>query len=394
MSKDCMAGISGTGMVSVLGNNISETVSNLYHSFPSLPALPVRVDTALLLPVFEVRGIDPEQGIPGGFTMQLLRIALVEALEEARISLQNLSRLRVGVCIGTTVACQLNDIPFYAALRSGGEAPSAPFRNYIEGCPAEWIRRKYALQGPALTVSNACSSGADAIGIGMTWIRNNVCDMVIAGGADELNKVPLDGFNALGVCSPEPCRPFDASRNGLNLGEAAGIVILENARLAEKRGAVQSFAAAGFGKSADAYHITQPDPSGDGLLRAISLCLNDAGADADDVNFVNAHGTGTLINDVVEAKTLSEIFGSQLKYMSTKSLTGHTLGAAGAIEFILTMLMMKEKSAVSSHRFEQLSEDIMYPPLTEITAVDGDFALSTSLAFGGSNSALAVRRLS
>lgn len=393
MQNDIIAGISGAGIISALGNDISATLNNLYGTNPVLPELSSRVETTLQLPVFEVNGILPEAGLPGGFTMQLIQIALAEALDNAKLTFKDLQNRRVGVCIGTTVACQLNDIPFYAALRSGNGAPSAPFRNYIEGCPAEWIRRKYALNGPALTVSNACSSGADAIGIGMTWIRNDVCDLVIAGGADELNKVPLDGFNALGVCATEPCRPFDANRSGLNLGEAAGMVILESMQSSAQRGSAGCFAAAGFGKSADAYHITQPDSSGRGLEMAIMASLQSAGITPNNIGFVNAHGTGTPLNDRVEAQTLTRVFGNQVKYSSTKAMTGHTLGAAGAIEFILSMLMLIKQKVAKNHRFEALSDEIPCPPLTKTTAINAEYALSVSLAFGGSNSALVIRRL-
>lgn len=393
MPNDKIAGISGAGIISALGNDISETLNNLYGANPVLPELSRRVETTLLLPVFEVSGVLPKADIPGGFTMQLLQIALDEALDGAKMTLEMLRNLRVGVCVGTTVACQLNDIPFYAALRSGQGAPSKPFRNYIEGCPAEWIRRKYSLNGPALTVSNACSSGADAIGIGMTWIRNGVCDIVIAGGADELNKVPLDGFNALGVCAAEPCRPFDANRSGLNLGEAAGMVILESTASALRRKREPNFSVAGFGKTADAYHITQPDSSGNGLEMALMASLQNAGITHADIAFINAHGTGTPLNDRVEAQTLARVFGDQLKYMSTKALTGHTLGAAGAIEFIISMLMLSKQKVAKSHRFEKLPDEIPCSPLTETTPISGDFALSTSLAFGGSNSSLIIRRL-
>lgn len=384
--------VNGKGMISALGPDVPQTATALYARQPRLPALPRKVATTLNLPVFEIPGLEPDPGVPGGFSLQMLRCALQEALSEAGLSPRDLARQRVGVCIGTTVACQLNNIPFYATLRNGSTPPAQPFRDYIAGNPAEWIRREFALNGPALTVSNACSSGADAIGIAMLWIRQGLCDLVICGGTDEINKVPLDGFNALGVCSPEPCRPFDADRGGLNLGEGAGIVILSAQAPAQP---AASFALAGYGNSSDAFHITQPDPEGKGLERAIRFSLQSAGGiSATDIAFINAHGTGTSVNDRVESIVFQRVFRESARFVSTKGLTGHTLGAAGAIECIICMLMLERESVPASTRFERLAPDMPAAPLTRTTAVTGaEYALSTSLAFGGSNTALVIRRL-
>ncbi len=384
--------VSGIGMISALGPDIPNTASALYSLQPRLPALPRKVETALKLPVFEIPDMEAVPGIPGGFSLQMLRCALQEALAAAGLNARDLARQRVGVCIGTTVACQLNNIPFYETLRSGATPPAAPFRDYIAGNPAEWIRREFALNGPALTVSNACSSGADAIGIAMLWIRQGLCDLVICGGTDEINKVPLDGFNALGVCSPEPCRPFDAGRAGLNLGEAAGIVILSAQKPAQS---ATSFSIAGYGNSSDAFHITQPDPEGKGLERAIRSSLHSAGdISPADIAFINAHGTGTSVNDRVESIVFHRVFQESARFLSTKALTGHTLGAAGAIECIICMLMLERESVPASTRFESLAPDMPLAPLRSLTAMAAaEYALSTSLAFGGSNTALVIRRL-
>ncbi|MGN1367007.1 MAG: beta-ketoacyl-[acyl-carrier-protein] synthase family protein [Victivallis vadensis] len=385
-------GVSGFGAVSAVGVGVEATRAGLFAP-PPRPALPHRFGTVLELPVFEIASLPGTPGIAGGFTMELLRLALDEALREAGLTEEELAGKRVGVCIGTTVACQLNNIPFYADLRAGRAAPREAFRSYVKGDPAEWVRRRYRLEGPALTVSNACTSGADAVGIASLWIREGVCDLAIAGGADELNQVPLDGFHALGVCSAEPCRPFDVDRSGLNLGEGAGVVILESPGSAKRRGIGRKFIVGGFGKSADAYHITQPHPEGIGLERAVRQALESAGLTPARIAFVNAHGTGTPANDRVEAQTLARVFGPELKYMSTKSMTGHTLGAAGALEFIFCCLMLEARRAVKNHGYRTPSEEIPVPPLTEDFATDGAWALSTSLAFGGSNTALAVGRI-
>ncbi len=383
--------ISGIGCLSTIGKSYPETMQGLF-STPVNPCRPQRFKTTLDLPVFELTDLSINFDVPGGFTLAILRYALEEALDSARLTKSDLTNLRVGVCLGTTVACQLNNLPFYAKLRKGEDVSSEPLQDFVEGCPAEWVHRSYGLKGPAITVSNACTSSADAIGIAMLWIQQGVCDLVIAGGADELNQVPLDGFHALGVCSTLPCRPFDVNREGLNLGEGAGIVILENIKSAKGRKINPQFELPGFGKGADAFHITKPHPDGTGLKRAIDMALMMAKILPEDVTFINAHGTGTIANDKIEANTLVEIFGSGLKYMSTKSLTGHTLGAAGVLELIFCCAMLDRNCVLKSHGFENLPADISSPPVTKNTPINGGIALSTSLAFGGSNTAILVKK--
>ncbi len=390
--RSAPVGVSGMGAVSALGVGLAATVSGLYAE-PCCPALPSRFSTMLSTPVFEVPGLAATPDHPGGLTDQMLLLALDEALAQAGLDPAALRGKAVGVCIGTTVACQLNHIPFYAELRTGVRPDPKPLRNYVDGLPAEWLRRELGLRGPALTVSNACTSGADAIGIALWWIRRGLCDIAIAGGADEMNQVPYDGFNALGVCSSERCRPFDVRRAGLNLGEGAGVVILESKTHGLRRNAPCRWEAAGFGKAGDAFHITQPAPDGAGLEQAVRLALDDAGMPPEAIAFVNAHGTGTEANDRVEAATLLRLFGPELAYMSTKGKTGHTLGAAGALEFIFTALMLERRTACASAGYELASADIPLAPLSADCKLDRFGALSTSLAFGGSNTALAVRLL-
>lgn len=199
-------GVSGFGAVSAVGVGVEATRAGLFAP-PPRPALPRRFGTELELPGLWKSPRCPARPASRAVSRwSCWRLALDEALREAGLTEEELAGKRVGVCIGTTVACQLNNIPFYADLRAGRAAPREAFRSYVKGDPAEWVRRRYRLEGPALTVSNACTSGADAVGIASLWIREGVCDLAIAGGADELNQVPLDGFHALGVCSAEPCR--------------------------------------------------------------------------------------------------------------------------------------------------------------------------------------------
>jgi 3-oxoacyl-[acyl-carrier-protein] synthase-1/3-oxoacyl-[acyl-carrier-protein] synthase II len=220
------------------------------------------------------------------------------------------------------------------------------------------------------------------------WIETGVCDIVIAGGSDELCRTTYIGFTSLMITSQEPCRPFDRDRKGLNLGEGAGVVIIEDYEHARKRGARWLAFINGYGSSADAYHPTAPHPDGLGLRRAIKTALAEAGVPPSGVAFINAHGTSTLDNDKVEGKVIADLFPAGAPVVSTKSYTGHTLGAAGAIEAVLTIKGLQDKLLPATLGFEK-GEGVITPTL-ENTPISGTTAISNSLAFGGNNSALVI----
>lgn len=381
------AGISGIGLFSALGSNAAETAENLFSQSHRLPDVPRRIRTALSKPVFELP-TQSDRRVPLTFLLS----ALEEALADAGLTKEDLKHRKVGIAIGTTVACQLDNIPFYEQLRSGTVPENGQaLLDYIEGIPAEFLRNYLGVNGPAITISNACASGADAALLGLNWLKTGTCDLVIAGGCDSVSKVAYNGFNALRVCSDHPCMPFDANRSGLNLGDGAGVVILEDPSEAEKRGITPGFELAGAGKTADAFHITQPEGSGVELENAIRTALNEAGITG--IDFANAHGTGTLVNDRVESAVLKRIFGSDLHFHSTKAMTGHTLGAAGTIELALTTLMLKLQKTAPSLRCSIPSDEIAMLPDAEPVSIPGNAALSTSLAFGGSNTALIIKKI-
>ena len=228
----------------------------------------------------------------------------------------------------------------------------------------------------------------------MSWLKAGDCDIVIVGGADELNLVPLTGFRSLGILSDEPCKPFDKTRCGLNLGEGAGALVLERMDTAEKRGLCPDLTCKGYGTFADAYHLTAPRPDGSSLEAAIMRALKEADAGPEDVSFVNAHGTSTANNDLVEGTTLARVFGADLKFYSSKGYTGHTLGAAGAIEAVFTCLGMRSGWIPKSLGFCETDDDIKIQPVTQLTEIESTLAISTSLAFGGNNSAIAIGKSS
>lgn len=380
--------ITGLGAISATGNNLAETLDSFARMKRN--AGPVSLfDTPLKYPVFEVKEISGEFYLEGQRTLSLALCAVEEALKEAHLN-DKLSKLRIGVCMGTTVASQLNDLEFYKSYRSTGSASMTSVDRYLKGNLAEFILRKIGARGPALTVVNACSSGTDAIGVALSWLNNGLCDIAIAGGADELNRIPLCGFGSLGIVSMDLCAPFDRDRKGLNLGEGAGILIIETKESAQKRGIDSDLFLAGYGSSSDAYHLTAPHPEGTGLKISIQKALKDAGIKPEEVSFVNAHGTATPDNDLVEGKVLAEIFGTDLKLLSTKGSTGHTLGAAGGLEAVFTASALREGWIPASIGFKNKDEAIPLTPVRERTVINGRYAVSTSLAFGGNNAAIVI----
>ncbi|VGO12055.1 3-oxoacyl-[acyl-carrier-protein] synthase 2 [Pontiella desulfatans] len=381
--------ITGMGVVSAAGVGVAESVASMAAGERNVGPVSV-FDSPIDLPVFEVKSLPPRTE-PGKMrTLDLLEMAVDEAMAQA--GLGSLEGLRVGVAMGTTVACQLNDLGFYSTFRAKRSAAMDSVDGFLEGNLAEATARRLGAIGPKLVVANACSSGTDSIGAALSWLKAGLCDIAFAGGSDEMNRIPLCGFNALGVASDKPCMPFDGNRTGLNLGEGAGVLILETAESAARRGAEANLRVCGYGSYADAYHLTAPHPEGEGLVRAIEMALGQAGISKDEIAFVNAHGTSTPDNDKVEGRTLLKLFGAGIKVLSTKGYTGHTLGGAGGIEAVFSAAGLAEGWIPGSAGFETVDEEIGLVPTTGKTEITGNYALSTSLAFGGNNAALVLGR--
>jgi 3-oxoacyl-(acyl-carrier-protein) synthase len=379
--------VTGMGVVSAAGVGVAQSLRAMYAGVRNYGA-PTQFETELPYPVFEVSA----QGLAAsgdGRTMALTHLALKQALQQAGLMGGFAEPSRVGVCLGTTVACQLNDIGFYRDFITRGEASMKPVQSYLNGDISEQVSKAYDLSGPYITVVNACSSGTDAIGIALNLIRSGICDIVIAGGSDEINLVPYCGFASLMVASTTACAPFDASRAGLNLGEGSGILIMESKVSAIKRGVNELATVAGYGTFADAYHLTAPAPDGRGLKAALLRAMQEAKVSPADVAFVNAHGTATKDNDKVEGAVLKEMLG--VPFLSTKGYTGHTLGAAGGIEAVFCIAALMEGKIPASAGFIEKDEGIAMAPVTQLTPLCGNVAVSTSLAFGGNNSALVFK---
>jgi 3-oxoacyl-[acyl-carrier-protein] synthase-1/3-oxoacyl-[acyl-carrier-protein] synthase II len=338
-------------------------------------------------PVFEVASFEAPQGVLR--TSALGLAAAREALADAGLDARSLAGLRVGVCVGTTVGSTMNDESFCRAHRNGETPDLAPMDRILNSNPAAVIARAFGLRGPCQTIVNACASGTDALGVGAAWIRGGLCDLVLAGGADELSRMTYNGFIALKITDQGPCRPFDRDRTGLNLGEGAAMLVLEADAIRSARGRRARGFLVGYGSSCDAYHPTAPHPEGAGLKRALAEAMAEVAGE--EVAFVNAHGTGTPENDKVESRVLAECLPG-VPFLSTKGHTGHTLGAAGAIEAALTVACLEEGRIPASAGFQNLDPALAGAPVTATTAVRGILALSQSLAFGGNNAVVAFAK--
>jgi 3-oxoacyl-[acyl-carrier-protein] synthase II len=391
MRKHLPVAVTGLGCLCAAGADLAECMAGLFagRRQPTAPTL-FATSHAVIYPVFEAPLAEPEQADLLR-TSRLALVAATEALADAGWNLESLRGKRVGVCLGTTVGSTTSDEGFCRELRAGRHPDLTPMKRILNSNPARSLAREFGFSGPCQTIVNACSSGTDAIGQGASWIRAGLCDLVLAGGADELGRVTYNGFTSLMITDPDPVKPFDKNRKGLNLGEGAGILVLESEELRGERSKTACGFVLGYGSACDAHHLTAPHPEGLGLKRALAEALQCSGLTTDDLAFVNAHGTGTPENDRVESRVLHEVL-PEVPFFSTKGYTGHTLGAAGGIEAVFTLVCLEQGRIPANIGFSEPDPELLATPVRKITAVQGAAALSESLAFGGNNAVLALGR--
>ena len=396
-TKNIRVGVLGTGCVSALGLNIDECMSNMFAGKRNI-TFPTRflTDHSVKYPVFQISDKFNSQVSPKNkdltLTAQLGIAAVYQALENAGIDPCDLKNKRVGVCMGTTVGCAMNNDQFYIDYKQGKNPDMDPIKRFLNSNPAASVAREFDLAGPVQTIVNACASGTDAIGIGALWIKAGLCDLVIAGGTDELCKVTYNGFISLMITDKDPCKPFDKKRNGLNLGEGAAALILEPVSKKTSISSHHKCFFAGYGSACDAYHLTAPKPDGQGLKKALGQAIMQSGLDKSDIGFINAHGTGTKDNDKVEDLALSEVLPG-IPFFSTKGYTGHTLGAAGAIEAVFTIQHLINEKIPASIGFSNKDDTLKSSPVVKAQKLSCKAAISESVAFGGNNSTLIFSRI-
>jgi nodulation protein E len=329
---------------------------------------------------------------------QFAVVAARQAIAASGLALDGARSEHTATVVGTGIGGANTLDVAYKRLYGEGNPRTHPLSvpRIMPNAPASQVTMHCGLKGPAFGVVSACSSGTHAIGLAFQLVRSGIADVAVAGGAEAgITYGLLKAWEGLRVMANDTCRPFSRDRRGLVIGEGAGIVVLETLAAASARGAPIMGEVIGFGMTADAVDITNPDVGG--MTRAISGCLQDAGVAPDAVQYVNAHGTGTAANDAAETAAVKAAFGDharRLAVSSTKSMVGHALGAAGALEFVATLLAIRDNVAPPTMNYlgPDPACDLDYVP-NAARQMRIDTALSNSFAFGGLNAVLAARRL-
>jgi len=390
--------ITGMGCISALGEGAETNWNALCLGQSGIRELTGFEETDLkVTTAAQVKGFTPEEHFPLAQLGMLDRhsqfalVAAKEAVADADLTPTQLARC--AVVVGTGCGGKETDEITYKKLYQEQKHRVHPF-TIPRGMPsaaASQVSIELGIQGPCFALASACASANHAIAQAVLMIRAGVVNTAIAGGTDApFTYGLLKSWEALRVLSPETCRPFSRDRKGLVLGEGAGMVILESLSHAIKRGARIHAIISGIGMTADANHITDPSP--EGAASAISLALKDAGRKPEDIGYINAHGTGTTHNDISETKAIHSVFGSHAKNLlvsSTKSMHGHALGAAGALELVATVYALREQLAPPTANFTKAGEecDLNYVP-NKAAELNSVCALSNSFAFGGLNAVL------
>lgn len=354
--------------------------------------------------VAEVPGFDPQRYFTPlqqrrySRTDQLAVLAAGEALADAGLLEAGADRDGIGVMLGGGTNDLLRGESYYADLLSKGyrHARVSKVFNYFNDTPIDTVANHFGLAGARACPVSACSSSAIAIGYAADLVRGGRLDAAVCGGSDALCRLTLSGFNALRLVDGEPCRPFDATRAGMNIGEAGAVLVLEDLERARARGAHVYAELAGYGACCEAYHATAPEPEGHAVAALLQAALAAAGVSPDAVDHINAHGTGTPQNDKAEAKGIRAVFGdraSEIPVTSTKSMVGHCLAAAGSVEAAILALTLDRGVIPPTIHHGQTDPDC---PIAVVANTARPMpvrcGVSTSLAFGGNDAALVMRR--
>ena len=396
--------VTGVGVVSPVGNDAPSYWAALKEGKVGI-GQPTAVPPELLLKevVAEVKDFDPARYFddralaPLDRVSQFAVVAAREAVAQSGLDFGDGLGDRTAAIVGTGIGGSSTIDESYKRLYRDNATRIYPLTvpKLMPNAPASQVSMHIGLRGPSFGVVSACSSATHAIGLAFQMVRAGIADAAVTGGAEAcITLGALKSWEALRVQATDTCRPFSRDRRGLVIGEGGAIVVLETLNGARARGADILGEIVGVGMSADARDLTNPDV--DGMTLAITRCLADAGLTADDVDYINAHGTGTLANDLTETKALKSALGARaprIPASSTKSMVGHALGAAGALEFIATLMAIRDNVAPPTMGYlgPDPACDLDYVP-NAARPMKIDVALSNSFAFGGLNAVLAARR--
>lgn len=390
-------GVTAMGIVSPIGASKTGVAAALAAG--SRGGMSARDDVAIARTLY-VGAVPGELPVPppgleqfASRNCRMMLAALAQIERDVAAAVRRYGSGRVAVVMGTsTGGLSDGEVAYVQRKRTGVWPNSYDYRMQEIGGLAEFAARALKIDGPAYTVATACSSSAKVFASARRLIRAGFCDAVVVGGCDTLCGTTVNGFGALESLSSGLCNPFSANRDGLNIGEAAAVFLL-----APEPSLINLL---GVGESSDAYHVSAPDPAGIGAAASMSVALRDAGLQPSDIGYINLHGTATPLNDAMEGRAVESVFGVDTPCSSTKSMTGHTLGAAGACEAAFLWLTLHPEYGAGrlpphlwdGARDEQIPAISLVPAGARLASLDRAAMLSNSFAFGGSNCSLILGR--
>lgn len=381
--------ITGMGGICAIGTNVNEIREALCAGESGIEATqylqaPLNFDTVtgeVPLSNHELSAYcSVEEGLPR------TTLLAIKAIEEAKAHANiDFDKLRVGIIVGTTVG----GMDKTEKLITTDASPEEYIPSHHCGFTTDYLAQHFNVKHYSNTISTACSSGANALMTGARLIKQGMLDVVIAGGSDALSAFTINGFTSLMILDSEPCRPFSEERKGLNLGEGAGFVVLESAKVAKERAAKPIAELSGYANTNDAFHQTASSPEGRGAFNAMQQALEQAQIQPSEIDYINAHGTGTANNDLTESIAIDNLFGQNTPDISTtKGFTGHCLGAAGALEAIFSVLAIEHNEVYPNLRFGKPVIENGKLPVLNYTQKPVNHVLSNSFGFGGCDTSL------
>ncbi|MCX7786370.1 MAG: beta-ketoacyl-ACP synthase II [Spirochaetes bacterium] len=405
--------VTGLGAITPLGLDVASTWENIKANRSGVGPI-TRFDSSQLLTriAAEVKGFDPKNYMDGkdarkmDLFSQFAVAAAKEAVRDANLLEGSFDPSRAGVILGVGIGgFETVEASHTALLEKGpSRVPPMTIPKLIANIGPGNVAIMLGLEGPCLTVTTACASGTDAIGNAVFWLEKGVCDFVLTGGVESaITPFGVAGFNVIQALSTkyndrptEASRPFDKDRDGFVMGEGAGILVLERLDHAKRRGAKIYAEYGGYGATCDANHLTAPHPEGKGAIAAMRMALADAGLRPEDIDYINAHGTSTPMNDPIETAAIKAVFGEhayKLKVSSTKSMTGHCLGAAGGIEALLCVLAIQDQFFPATINLQNPDPlcDLDYVPNKGMPGVIRS-AMSNTFGFGGHNGIVVFKK--
>jgi len=385
--------VTGMGIISSLGIGVQQNLDRLIEGRSGIGAirhLKTRLSSELIAgevpfsndELISIAGIQDTTGIS-----RAALLGIIAAKEAVKNTGFHDNKTRTGIISGTTAESMTN-IELYLQDFLNNDSRNEYIESQDWGYSTEVIAKELGISGYQTTINTACSSAANAIMTGARMIKHNMLDRVLVGGTDALSKVMLNGFNALMIVDPQISKPFDKNRKGLNLGEGAAFLVIVSEKVAVEKNIICELS--GYGNSNDAYHLTALSPDGEGAAMAMNNAIDESSLKVTDIDYINAHGTGSENNDLSEALGIEKVFGiNNPKFSSTKPFTGHTLGSSGAIEAIFSILSLQENLVFPNLNFKNRMDEVDVIPENDlISSQEINHVLSNSFGFGGNNTSL------